>query len=134
LETPPRDQRWEDDEIALVHKHKDDLHPNNYLVFLMGLYTLQRIGDILDLDRDQYDGEKISLQQAKTLKKSRKLLGFLVHIVSCFVKTFVQIFFIYSWMLAIRAGTYCTLSSMTTMTTMITIYTIHFITFLCNGA
>lgn len=79
LETPPRDQRWEDDEIALVHKYKDDLHPNNYLVFLMGLYTLQRIGDILDLDRDQYDGEKISLRQAKTLKKSRKLVGFPVH-------------------------------------------------------
>lgn len=40
--------------------------PQLALVFLLGLYTGQRQGDILDMRWDQYDGEFIRLTQGKT--------------------------------------------------------------------
>ena len=79
IQTVAREQIWSEEDVALLHEHKDDLDKNDYMIILLGIYTLQRIGDILELKRENYDGEKITLKQAKTKMKVNKVVGIRVH-------------------------------------------------------
>lgn len=79
IPTTAREQIWSTEEIETLHNNKDELTSTEYIILLLGIYTLQRIGDILELKRSNYDGEKITLKQAKTKKRVNKVVGIKVH-------------------------------------------------------
>ena len=71
IQTVAREQIWSEEDIALLHEHKDDLDKNDYMIILLGIYTLQRIGDILELKRENYDGERIMMGRKLLSNKQR---------------------------------------------------------------
>ncbi|MGH1483860.1 MAG: tyrosine-type recombinase/integrase [Geminicoccales bacterium] len=67
--TDPRDQVWStEQETAFIKAAEDAGRPFLVLGMALGIYTAQRIGDLMSLPWSGYDGEWISLTQQKTKK------------------------------------------------------------------
>lgn len=65
VKVKPRHQVWTADEIA---RFLASARPSMRLAFLLGLFTLQREGDLIRLPWSAYDGLRIELRQQKTGK------------------------------------------------------------------
>lgn len=63
LKTTLRDQVWAPDEIA---RFVVSARPSQRLAVLLGLFTLQREGDLIRMPWSAYDGRRIELRQRKT--------------------------------------------------------------------
>lgn len=72
IATRPRDVVWTSQEVATM---LGGAVPALRLAIALGLYTLQREGDLLVLPWTAYDGRRLELRQRKT----RKIVGFAVH-------------------------------------------------------
>lgn len=72
LATAPRDVVWTSQEISALLQH--GVRPLR-LAIALGLYSLQREGDVLVMPWTAYDGLRLELRQRKT----GKLVGFQVH-------------------------------------------------------